>query len=188
MPATPAYRIKVIQPDAGLADGERVGGRRHLPGGDKRLKIGNRGDGEVDIVSPASHHRIPLDAGVAAGLEEAEIVLAHLIQTVLAPEYGRAYEGVGIAGRIPAGLSLAVPGPEEFAAFAALLALESLIHEEVQSILILGEHSRSAFAETIEIGMLKGFLKGDFLKRGFLRARRKYNMAALRRPLYFFKI
>jgi len=34
---------------------------------------------------------------------------------------------------------MGVSAPEEFAAFLALLALESLIHEEVQSILIFRE-------------------------------------------------
>ena len=141
MPSTAPYRIQVVQPDARLADGEGVGGRRHLSGGHKRLEIGDGGNGEVNVVSPAGHHRIPLDTSVPSGLKEAEVMLAHLVYGVLALEYGRAYEGIGIAGRVPAGPPLAVPGPEEFAAFVALLALESLIHEEVQSILILGEHS-----------------------------------------------
>jgi len=131
MPSAAPDGIKVVQPDAGLADGERVGGRRHLSGSDKGLEVGNGSDSEVNIVSPAGHHRIPLDASVPPALKEAQVVLTHLIDGVLAFEYGRAYEGIGIAGRIPAGLPLAVPGPEEFAAFVALLALESLIHEEV---------------------------------------------------------
>ena len=144
MPTAAPYGIQVVQPDAGLADGEGIGGRRNLPRGDKGLKIGDRGDGKVDIVPPAGHHRVSFDARVSPSLEEAQVVLAHFIQCVLALEDGRAYEGIGIAGRVPAGLPLAVSGPEEFAAFLALLALESLIHEEVQSILILGEHNASA--------------------------------------------
>ena len=79
MPSAAPYRIEVVQPDAGLADGERVGGRRHLPGGHKGLEVGDGGDGEVNVVSPAGHHRIPLDASVPSGLKEAEVVLAHLI-------------------------------------------------------------------------------------------------------------
>jgi len=144
MPTAPPYGIQVVQTDAGLADGEGIGGRRNLPRGDEGLKIGDGGDGKVDIVPPAGDHWISLDAGVSPSLEEAQVVLAHFIQCVLALENGGAYKGIGIAGRIPAGIPLGVSAPEEFAAFLALLALESLIHEEVQSILILGEHSTSA--------------------------------------------
>ncbi len=31
MPPAAAYGIQVVQSDAGLADGEGIGGRRHLP-------------------------------------------------------------------------------------------------------------------------------------------------------------
>ena len=79
MPSAPSYGIQVVQPDAWLADGERVGRRRHLPGGDKRLEIGDRGDSQVNVVSPSSHNRIPLDPGMAAGLKEAQVVLTHFI-------------------------------------------------------------------------------------------------------------
>jgi hypothetical protein len=83
---------------------------------------------------------------------------------VLALEYGRANKCVGIAGRVPAGQSSAVPGPEEFAAFLALLAQESLIHEEVQSIFVLGEHVNQLLPEEWR-GLLKGFPKEQRIEK-----------------------
>jgi hypothetical protein len=80
------------------------------------------------------------------GLEEPQIMLAHFIQAMLALEYGRANEGIGITGRVTAGIPAPVPGPEEFTAFLALLMMESFLNEEVQSIFVLGEHGTSAFA------------------------------------------
>jgi hypothetical protein len=59
---------------------------------------------------------------------------------MLALEYGRADECIRIARRIPTALSSPISGPEKLTALFTLLALESLIHEEVQSIFVLGEH------------------------------------------------
>ena len=146
MPPAPPHRVQVIQPDAGLADGQGVGRRRHLPGGHKRLEISDGGDGQIDVIPPPGRHRIPLDPGMAPGLEKAQVVLAHFVQAKLALEYGRANKGIRIAGRITTGIPAPVPGPEEFAAFLALLMMESFLHEEVQSIFVLGEHGTSAFA------------------------------------------
>jgi len=140
MAAGTAHGIQIIQSDAGLADGQGIRWRRDETAGHKWLEVGDGGDCQVDVVSPAGYHWIAGDPGVAAGLEVAQIMLTHLVQGMLPGKDGIAYEGVGIAWRIPAGLPGLIPGPEGFAAFLALLALESLIHEEVQSILILGEH------------------------------------------------
>ena len=59
---------------------------------------------------------------------------------------GGAYESIGIAGRVPTSFPMGVSAPEEFAAFLALLMMESFLNEEVQSIFVLGEHGTSAFA------------------------------------------
>ena len=88
MASAAPYGIEVVQADTGLADGQGVRWRRHLSRGHKRLKVGDRGDCQIDVVTPAGHHRIPLDARVASCFEETEVVLAHLVQTVLALEYG----------------------------------------------------------------------------------------------------
>jgi len=118
-PAAP-YGIEVVQANTGLADGQGIRWRRHLSRGHKRLKVGDGGDCQIDVVTQRATTGYLLMRVWPRDWKETEVVLAHLVQTMLALEYGRADKCVGIAGWIPAGRSCAVPGPEEFAAFLAL--------------------------------------------------------------------
>ena len=116
MPAAAAYRIQIVQPDAGLADGQGIGRRRNQAGGHEGLEVGDRCDCEINIVTPTGNHWISGNSSVALGLEVAQIVLSHLVQGVFALEYRRADESVRVAGRVSTGPPDLIPCPEELAA------------------------------------------------------------------------
>lgn len=140
MPATSAHGIQIVQPDAWLADSQWIGWRRNLTRGHERLEISDRCNGEINVVTPSGNHRISGYARVASGLEVAQIVLPHLVKAVLALEHGSANECVRIAWRVATGLSGRIPGPEELVAAWAFPTFEPSVCEEIQSILIFGEH------------------------------------------------
>ena len=119
-------RVKVIEPDAGLGDGERVRGRRDDAGGHERLEISDGCDGEIDIVPPACGHRVALDAGMPVLFKKGKVGFAHLVDR-MAGEHGIPDEGVGFAGCIPAHLAGTVARPEGRTAGFADLPCQPLI-------------------------------------------------------------
>ena len=82
-----------------------------------RLKVGDAGDGQVDVIAPSGDNRVRFHARMAALLEEVSEGLPHGVLEGLAPHRESldsriADEGVRVLCRITASGSAVVPRPE----------------------------------------------------------------------------
>jgi len=129
MPTTSPDRFKILKPDTGLRDDQRVRGWRDLPRSDEGLEIRNGGNRQIDIVTPPCYHGIAAQPGMRMLLEEPQEVLPYLIRTSLFEE-GRANKRIRIAGRISTGRPLGLQRPEIGPTGTALLSHEVMLLEE----------------------------------------------------------
>jgi len=129
--------VDVLQPDAGLADDERVRRRGHLATSHPRLKVRDRGYRQEDIISPPSDYRIAIDHRVAALLEKPQERVLHLKQAIPLAYRRIANESILIARRIAARFPASVQGPKGTPARRAALALKALVLKEGDPIDVL---------------------------------------------------
>ena len=102
-----------------------------------RLKISDGSDGEVNVITPASQHRVGVNTGVVSRLEKAEKRFTHGVfegfsTLVKAGDQRSADERVLVFRGITAGVSLIIGGPKPEVGNPALLA----------NVAVLVEHSK----------------------------------------------
>ena len=111
MATTPPHTIQIIKADTWLGNHQRVRWWGNKPRGDMGLKISDRGNRQVDIITPPGHHRIRIKTGMPPLFKKGEKCLPHLFKSRPFP-YRATNEGVLHTGGITTQLLLGGTGPE----------------------------------------------------------------------------